>query len=80
MQVKSHNAVAAAIANGRADWGVAIAPVARLYGLATLPLQAERYDFLCPQTRRTRPAVIAFKELLGSPLIRKRLSEMDLHS
>ena len=32
-QPRSHNAVAAAVAQGRADWGVAIEPVARLYGL-----------------------------------------------
>ena len=28
-----------------ADWGVAIEPVARAYGLAFPPLRAERYDF-----------------------------------
>ncbi len=33
-QPRSHNAVAAAIAQNRADWGVAIEPVARMYGLA----------------------------------------------
>src|SRR5690606_32526578 len=32
-QPRSHNAVAAAIAQGRADWGIAIEPVARLYEL-----------------------------------------------
>ena len=31
-QPRSHNAVAAAVARGRADWGVAIQSVARLYG------------------------------------------------
>ncbi len=35
-QPKSHNAVAAAVAQGRADWGVAIEPVAALYGLGFL--------------------------------------------
>jgi cytochrome c len=34
-QPKSHNAVAVAIAQGRADWGVAVEPVAKLYGLAS---------------------------------------------
>ena len=29
-QPRSHNAVAAAVAQGRADWGVAIASVARI--------------------------------------------------
>src|SRR5215475_54643 len=37
-QPKSHNAVAAAIAQGRADWGIAIANVAKLYGLDFLPI------------------------------------------
>ena len=39
-QPRSHNAVAAAIAQARADWGVAIEPVARMYGLGFLPLVA----------------------------------------
>ena len=45
-QPKSHNAVAAALAQGRADWGVAIEPVAKLYGLGFLPVAPEHYDFL----------------------------------
>ena len=32
-QPRSHNAVAAAVAQSRADWGVCIEPVARMYGL-----------------------------------------------
>ena len=50
-QPKSHNAVAAAIAQGRADWGVAIEPVAKLYGLGFLPLAPEHYDFLLVESR-----------------------------
>ena len=50
-QPKSHNAVAAAIAQGRADWGVAIEPVAKLYGLGFLPLSPEHYDFLLVESR-----------------------------
>ena len=45
-QPKSHNAVAAAIAQGRADWGLAIEPVAKMYGLGFLPVAPEHYDFL----------------------------------
>ena len=59
-QPKSHNAVAAAIAQGRADWGVAIEPVAKLYGLSFLPVAPEHYDFLVVESRRGRPAVRAF--------------------
>src|SRR5689334_9156010 len=59
-QPRSHNAVAAAVAQGRADWGVAIEPVAKLYGLEFLPLAPEEYDFLLVEKRRERPAVQAF--------------------
>ena len=59
-QPRSHNAVAAAVAQGRADWGVAIEPVARLYGLGFLPIAPEDYDFLLVESRRDRPAVQAF--------------------
>ncbi len=59
-QPRSHNAVAAAIAQARADWGVAIEPVARMYGLGFLPLAPEHYDFLLVESRRGRPAVQAF--------------------
>jgi len=43
-QPRSHNAVAAAIAQARADWGVTIAPVARASGLGFIPLAEEHYD------------------------------------
>jgi putative molybdopterin biosynthesis protein len=59
-QPKSHNAVAAAIAQSRADWGLAIEPVAKLYGLGFLPLSPEHYDFLMVESRAGRPAVQAF--------------------
>jgi putative molybdopterin biosynthesis protein len=68
-QAKSHNAVACAVAQGRADWGVAIEPAARTYGLGFLPLQPEHYDFLVPAARRDRPAVRRFVELLEDPEI-----------
>ncbi len=63
-QPRSHNAVAAAIAQNRADWGVAIEPVAQMYGLAFLPIAPEEYDFLLREARRDRPAVRAFLEVL----------------
>ena len=72
-QPKSHNAVAAAVAQGRADWGVAIASVARAYGLGFLPLADEVYDFFLPEARADRPAVTAFLAALGSEAVRARL-------
>jgi putative molybdopterin biosynthesis protein len=64
-QARSHNAVAAAIAQRRADWGVAIETVARRYSLGFLPLQAEEYDFVIPVSRLDRLAVRRFVAILG---------------
>jgi putative molybdopterin biosynthesis protein len=63
-EARSHNAVAAAVAQGRADWGVAISTVAADLGLGFLPLQEEQYDFVAPRSRWERPAVCAFRDLL----------------
>jgi len=75
-QTKSHNAVAAAVAQGRADWGVAIDTVARQYGLEFIPLQEERYDFIVPTVRLQRPAVQMFCALLESTQARDELAAL----
>jgi putative molybdopterin biosynthesis protein len=77
-QPKSHNAVAAAIAQGRADWGVAIEPVARLYGLGFLPLSPEHYDFLLVEAHVKRPAVQAFLAALQDPATRERIRALGM--
>jgi putative molybdopterin biosynthesis protein len=74
VEARSHNAVAAAVGQGRADWGVAIAPVAALYGLGFIPLRVECYDFAVPADRWERPAVAAFRALLARPETRRRLA------
>ena len=79
-QPKSHNAVAAAIAQGRADWGIAIESVARLYGLEFLPLSPESYDFLLPESRRKQPAMLAFIAALKNASVRKRIEALGLRS
>jgi putative molybdopterin biosynthesis protein len=65
-QPKSHNAVAAAVAQGRADWGMTIAPVAEAYGLAFLPFAEEHYDLALVAARKGKPAVKAFLASLES--------------
>ena len=75
-QPRSHNAVAAAVAQGRADWGVAIASVARAYGLGFLPLTQEHYDFAYAKARRDEPALAAFLRLLAEPESAAALSEL----
>jgi putative molybdopterin biosynthesis protein len=73
---RSHNAVVAAVVQGRADWGVAIEPVARAAGLGFLVLRDEQYDFVVPRRRRDRPAVRAFVEVLREREVRATLARM----
>jgi putative molybdopterin biosynthesis protein len=75
VQPRSHNAVAAAVAQKRADWGVAIQRAAEQAGLGFAPLTAEQYDFVVPRQRTCRPAVQAFRDLLRDAAIRRQLAE-----
>jgi putative molybdopterin biosynthesis protein len=77
-QPRSHNAVAAAVAQGRADWGIAIESVATLYGLAFLPIAPEHYDFLLVERRRERPAVRAFLAVLRDETIRASIRALGM--
>jgi putative molybdopterin biosynthesis protein len=77
-QPRSHNAVAAAVAQHRADWGVAIEPVAKMYGLGFLPIAPEHYDFLLVEARRDRPAVQAFLAALCDDAVRTRIGALGM--
>ena len=77
-QPRSHNAVAAAVAQSRADWGVAIAPVARMFGLGFLPIAPEEYDFLLLEARRERPAVWAFLGALRDQTVRAGIRALGM--
>jgi putative molybdopterin biosynthesis protein len=74
-ETRSHNSVAAAVAQGRADWGVSIAPVALDAGLGFIPLREESYDFVTPKFRRHRSAVVAFEQLLARPETGRAMKE-----
>jgi putative molybdopterin biosynthesis protein len=74
-QPRSHNAVAAAVAQHRADWGVTIAPVAHASGLGFIPLTEEHYDFALVTARKGRPAVQAFLQALASAERRAALTQ-----
>jgi putative molybdopterin biosynthesis protein len=74
-ETRSHNAVVAAIAQGRADWGLAIAQAAQVANLGFIPCRAEHYDFVVPTSRWERPAVAAFRSLLADPAIRMSLNQ-----
>jgi putative molybdopterin biosynthesis protein len=77
-QPKSHNAVAAAIAQSRADWGLAIEPVAKMYGLGFLPVAPEQYDFLVAQKPRAHTAVAAFLAALKDEGTRARIRALGM--
>lgn len=77
-QPKSHNAVAVAVAQGRADWGVGIEPVARLYGLGFIPVAPEHFDFLVARAKRERPAIQAFLAALRDAEVRKAIAALGM--
>lgn len=78
VQARSHSAVVAAIAQGRADWGVAIEASARQANLGFLPVACERFDFVFSAARRDRPGIQAFLELLATPETLALLTSMGL--
>ena len=57
VQPRNHNAVAAAVVQRRADWGVTLDTIARSAGLGFIPVQHEQYDFVMPKARAERRAV-----------------------
>ena len=78
MQPRNHNAVAAAVVQGRADWGLTLDTIARGAGLGFLPVQHEQYDFVVPKARRGRPAVAAFAALLREPSTEQALERLGM--
>lgn len=75
-QPRSHAAVAAAIAQKRADWGIAIEAAAKAFDLGFLPISDEHYDFAVVRSRRERPAVRAFLEALDHPEVHAALRRL----
>ena len=72
-QPRSHNAVAAAVAQNRVDWGLTIKTIARRYNLGFIPVRCEHYDFVIPVKRKTRPAVSEFCKLLNESAMQEKL-------
>jgi putative molybdopterin biosynthesis protein len=77
-QPRNHNAVAAAVTQGRADWGMTLDTIARSAGLGFLPVQAEHYDFIVPRARSSRRGVVAFKALLAKASTREALVRLGM--
>lgn len=78
-QARTHHAVAAAVEQGRADWGVTLDTVAKAAGLEFRFLQDEQFDFAVPEGRWDRPAVVALRELLDKPEVVDRLQSMGFN-
>jgi putative molybdopterin biosynthesis protein len=76
-EARSHNAVAAAVAQGRVDWGVTISTVARDLGLGLIPVREECYDFVVPRIRLENPAVMAFRAILDAAETREHLVKLE---
>ncbi len=75
-QAKTHTAVAAAVAHGRADVGVAIGYVAKLYGLEFIPLAEEHFDLAVRKDRLSKTSVKILLKSLGSREFADRIREM----
>jgi len=78
VQPRNHNAVAAAVVQGRADWGVTLDTVAHAAGLGFIAVQHEQYDFVVPTSRAQRPAVRAFAARLNDAATRAALVALGM--
>jgi putative molybdopterin biosynthesis protein len=71
-----HLEVAAAIATGVADIGVASEPAALAYGLAFVPLTQERFDLVIPAAQVGSREVQAMLRVLSSPWLLDQLASL----
>ncbi len=75
-EVKTHTAVAAAVAQGKVDIGVGIRAAAAMYGLDFIPLGWESYDFAIPIDRLEKDSVKAFLSILRSNEFKEALERL----
>lgn len=73
---RTHHAVAAAIEQGRADWGMTLDTIAATAGLGFFFIAEERYDVAIREDRWDRPAVAALRQLLEDPEVREELATL----
>jgi putative molybdopterin biosynthesis protein len=78
VQPRNHHAVAAAVSQGRADWGVTLQTIASNAGLGFLPLQEERFDFVVPRSRANRQGVLEFRALLVKVATQDALARLGM--
>lgn len=64
IQVSSHHAVCAAVAQGQVDWGIAIEATARQEGLGFVPIEDEQFDFVVSKSRYNESLMRQFEQAL----------------
>lgn len=79
-QPRTHHAVAAAVQQGRADWGMTLEPVARAAGLSFRFVATESYDVAIRAGSWDRPAVVELRRLLSDSSIRSRLADLGFEA
>jgi putative molybdopterin biosynthesis protein len=79
-QATGHLEVAAAIAAGLADVGVASEPAALAYGLAFVPLAEERFDLVVPASQAGSREVQGLLRALTSPWLLGQLTSLPGYS
>jgi putative molybdopterin biosynthesis protein len=75
-QVTGHLQVAAAIAAGLADGGIASEPAALAYGLAFVPLTTERFDLVIPASQADSREVQGLRKVLSSRWLLDQLASL----
>ncbi len=75
-QATGHLQVAAAVAAGLADAGVASEPAALSYGLAFVPLATERFDLVIPACQAGTREVQGLLKVLASPWLLDQLASL----
>ena len=76
----THLAVAAAIASGRADCGLAIHAAAAALDLEFLPLFQERYDLIIPKEHYESAKLAPLLQILGDPEFQEAINSLPGYS
>jgi putative molybdopterin biosynthesis protein len=77
-QVTTHHAVAAAVQQGRADWGITLDTIAADNDLDFCYLQEERFDLVVATQAAERPALQALADLLDESATITALKKLGL--
>jgi molybdate transport repressor ModE-like protein len=74
-EVRTHEEVAKALNDGKADIGLGLKAVARVFNLEFVKICDEHFDFMCEKRRLQKPAVKAFIDALKSEEFKAELEK-----